>query len=333
MGSSRPPQRPHAGQARGLPGQGLACGAPPARLSTSGMGALHSAPERGREAGSVLAVDRFEDVPAHARVEVFGVPYVRLECPAGHELFLTGHGWPWREHLLPERWYEDAAYARRGTRLTRSTGTVYRDRTEWRGRALETVVKISRVAPHLERGQLLRVPEGAVARFSSPFEEFAAVERLRRSRRGPPIVTKRPLAILCSARPYQGWELGRDPGDLAWHAARLERDQAARAGQVRLEPARDYLVVFQWIDGETLLDLRAAGAIDDVAVREITVEVIADLERHGLRVLDHKPDHVVVRRRPDGALPRRRGRLVYALTDYELLVEAAEEEGRARRAG
>jgi hypothetical protein len=51
--------------------------------------------------------------------------------------------------------------------------------------------------------------------------------------------------------------------------------------------------------------------------------VIAELDQHRLTVLDHKPDHVIVRPRRDGTLPVRGGRLLY----YELLVPV---EGLAR---
>jgi len=271
-----------------------------------------------------FATASFDAVPASEKARAFGVDYVVLRLPEGDELYLSRFGWPWREHLLPARWYEGGGYHKHGTRLTRSTGTVYRVTTTVRGRALETVAKISRLAQHLEEGELLPVPgdEASFAAFLSPFEEFGAVVRLRRSRLGPPIVTKRPLAILCPAKTFRPWELGRDESWLAWHAARLEDDQRDGGGgqRLRLHPLRDYLAIFQWIDGLTLLDLRARGLVNDADIKEIMLVVIAELDRHRVRVLDHKPDHVIVRPRRDGRLPVRGGRLVYALADYELLV-------------
>jgi hypothetical protein len=51
------------------------------------------------------------------------------------------------------------------------------------------------------------------------------------------------------------------------------------------------------------------------------------LSNHGFRVLDIKPEHVVVRIRPDSSLLRRpSGDLAYALVDYELL-ERLEKRG------
>lgn len=276
-----------------------------------------------------FACASFDEVPATERARAFGVDYAVLRLPAGDELYLSRYGWAWREHLLPERWYAGGGYHKRGTRLTRSTGTVYRVATAVRGRTLQTVAKISRVAQHLEEGELLPVPEGEqFAAFLSPFEEFGAVVRLRRSRRGPRILTKRPLAILCPANTFRPWELGRDESWLTFHASRLERDQRDGGGArvLALHPLRDYLAIFQWTEGLTLLDLRARGVVSDADIERIMRKVIAELDQHRMRVLDHKPDHVIVRLRPDGSLPVRDGRLVYALADYELLVSFPEAE-------
>lgn len=277
-----------------------------------------------------FAAASFDAIPASERARAFGVEYAVLRLPEGDELYLSRFGWPWREHLLPARWYEGGGYYKRGTRLTRSTGTVYRVTTTVRGRPLETVAKISRLAQHVPEGEMMPLPPGTpFAAFASPFEEFGAVLRFRRSRLGPPILTKRPLAILCPARTFRPWELGRDESWLGWHAARLEQDQRdGGCGQrLRLHPLRDYLAIFQWIDGLTLLDLRARGIVNDADIKEIMLVVIAELDRHRFRVLDHKPDHVIVRPRRDGKLPVRGGRLVYALADYELLVPIPDAAG------
>lgn len=63
------------------------------------------------------------------------------------------------------------------------------------------------------------------------------------------------------------------------------------------------------------------GLVDDRRIEEIMRTVMAELDQHRMRVLDHKPDHVIVRPRRDGTFPVRNGRLAYALADYELLVE------------
>ena len=58
-------------------------------------------------------------------------------------------------------------------------------------------------------------------------------------------------------------------------------------------------------------------SLQDVAA--LMVDVIDDLAAKGFRVLDTKPNHIILRTRPHGNLLRRSGRLAYALVDFELL--------------
>ena len=102
-----------------------------------------------RPAGDT-ALDRhlpFDQVPAEARVRVYGVDYVRVDEPDGGELYVTRYGWPWLEHLHPERWYQDRQYVRIGEHLPVGTAAVYRVPTWGRsGRRVDLVVKFSRFA-------------------------------------------------------------------------------------------------------------------------------------------------------------------------------------------
>jgi len=53
---------------------------------------------------------------------------------------------------------------------------------------------------------------------------------------------------------------------------------------------------------------------------ETMLRVIEELQKHGFRMLEINPQHVVLRIRADGSLLRARaGKLAYALVDYELL--------------
>jgi hypothetical protein len=49
-----------------------------------------------------------------------------------------------------------------------------------------------------------------------------------------------------------------------------------------------------------------------------------DLAVKGFRMLDIKPNHIILRRRLDGSLLARHGRLSYALVDFELLQRTEE---------
>ena len=83
-------------------------------------------------------------------------------------------------------------------------------------------------------------------------------------------------------------------------------------------------VRLEWIEGLNAVQATRAfgmtGAAADKFLAETTLRATDDLEQRGFRVLDMKPEHVVVRVFDDGSLLRRRnGNLAYALVDYELL--------------
>ena len=149
-------------------------------------------------------------------------------------------------------------------------------------------------------------------------EEFALAMALREAHRGtslPRMFTKKPLAIYVPATKLQDWQTGRLESKMA--------AKRARHPEVKLEKSRLYILLYGWIDG--LNAVQAAHAIGMSAtatrkfLRDVTLRVIHDLSSHGFRVLDIKPEHVVVRVRPASALLRRpSGDLAYALVAYRL---------------
>lgn len=97
-----------------------------------------------------------------------------------------------------------------------------------------------------------------------------------------------------------------------------------RHPEVKLDKSRLYILLYGWIDGlnavqaARVLGMNAASARG--FLRDTTLAVIHDLTRQGFRVLDIKPEHIVLRVLRDGSLLRRTsGELAYALVDYELL--------------
>ena len=286
---------------------------------------MNSNPPQTAPAGSSAA-----QASALPQLSLLGVDYWK-HCPAtGGELYLTRYGRPFLGQLDPGQWYEPGWFESHRQRLL-GTSVIYRVATRpVDGRALDLVVRFNRVGE--------RVPVDTVtlcqfvhADFNSPFEEFALLMDLRAGRFGPPglrILTKKPLAIFVP------------PGRLAlWQTGRLEHKIAAKLARhpgVELDILRDYLVVFGWIDG--LDATQMANALDlEGTVRETflttTVSYVTDqLAQKGFRVLDMKPAHVILRRQRDGSVLRdRRGRLAYALVDYELLDRTPDYEESLRR--
>jgi hypothetical protein len=173
------------------------------------------------------------------------------------------------------------------------------------------------------------------AAFNDPFQEFGVLEELRSSRFGPAdlkIRTKRPLAIYSPGRRFDPWQLGRTEDRFRRHAWQLAKDQATLGSgtppfEISIE--RQYVYLFHWIEGENAESLLQAGVLSHGETALLVGHVVEDLAAKGFRVLDTKPNHVILRRRPNGELLTRHGRLSYALVDFELL-QPTEEYQRWR---
>ncbi|MGE5788004.1 MAG: hypothetical protein ACM3ZE_25645, partial [Myxococcales bacterium] len=193
---------------------------------------------------------------------------------------------------------------------------------------LELVLKFSRVGQHLERERLResdadRLDPG----FSSPFEEVANLQQLRSTKNARRILTKRALGVFSPAETVPAWQLGRISHQFRMRARLLDDDQRdLETDKVVLSPDRDYLLLFQWMRGLNLEECLERGLLDGTELERINQMVLSDLREAGFEVLDHKPNHVIVRMRSDGSLLRRHGRVVYGLADFELLVSRASSD-------
>lgn len=253
-------------------------------------------------------------------ISLLGVDYLRFRTSAGGDLYLTQFGVPLREHLVPQNWYAPDWFAANRRRLG-GTSTVYRVRTKpVRGASLDLVVRFSRVGEEvaLDRLTVCNYPQ---AEFNSPFEEFAVVMELRALR--PRIFLKKPLAIFVPSERLELWQTGRLESKIA---AKL-----ARHPETELDILRQYILVYGWIEQMNAVEaadaLKFAGGSRESFLAVSTRCASHDLEEHGFRMLDIKPEHIVVRLRSDGSLLRRRnGQLAYALVDYELLERFRESD-------
>lgn len=274
-----------------------------------------------------LAGARFDEISGSAKTTLLGVEYLCVRSDSGDELFVTSHGWPWFRQLQPENWYHNERYRIGGQRLRFSTGAVYRVPIPG-PRPLELVLKFSRVGQHLERERLRESDAEQIdPGFSSPFEEVAHLQQLRSASNARRILTKRALGIFSPAETVPAWQLGRISHQFRMRARLLEDDQRALpTDKVVLSPDRDYLLLFQWMRGLNLEECLERGLLDGTELERINQMVLSDLRESGFEVLDHKPNHVIVRTRRDGSLLRRHGRVVYGLADFELLVLRASSD-------
>ena len=251
-------------------------------------------------------------------ISLIGVDYLRLKTGDGGDLYLTRFGLPFREQLAPENWYAPDWFAARRARLP-GTSAIYKVPTRpVRGVSLNLVARFSRVGQEIPL-DTLTLNENIHAEFNSPFEEFALVMELRAAGLGASrarILTKRPLAIYMPPEQLQHWQTGRLESKMA--------AKRARHPEAELDLLRQYILLYGWIEGLNAVQaIQALGVTDRLAetfLAETTLHAIHDLEQLGFRMLDIKPEHLVLRIRPDGSLLRRRtGNPSYALVDYELL--------------
>jgi hypothetical protein len=272
----------------------------------------------------------FDAAPEALRRRVFGVDYLQLRGRQSGDLYVTRRGWPVLDSIVPSQWFVGDRLRKVGRQLAGATGAVYRVPVPHPAHdRFALVVKFSRFAQEallsmgpedvVDWGERQRI---AVNEFLSPFAEIAHVERLR-ARAGAAIPTKAPLAIYSPATRYLDGELGRNSHRRWWYNRVLAEDQADQpeASRVAYDWERLYILLYRWIDG---IDAEAAhrqGYLTDRELRDLTLGAREDLHRLGWDVLDHKPRHLIVRPTPaaDG-LVQRRGRTLWALVDYELLL-------------
>jgi hypothetical protein len=270
----------------------------------------------------------FDDAPERFRRVIAGVEYIHLKGRQNGDLFVTRHGWPCADCLLPGRWFTGEQFRKPGQALAGATGAVYRVPVAHpSNNRFALVVKFSRfgqdvgitVADELIGNDafMARVDD---AEFLPPFEEFGNLMRLRAQCRGH-FVTKAPLAIYMPPTRYLAWQLGRKAHLQTTYQRRLLASQDRNDDLVDYEWERLYILLYRWMDGMDAEQAQAAGLISRDRMVDWTRAVANDLRGLGWLVLDHKPRHLILRmHRKTRKVLMRRSRPVLGLVDYELLV-------------
>lgn len=263
------------------------------------------------------------------KANAYGVDYQWISVENSGDLFVTQPGEPWLDWLHPESWYDHDRYRLDGQRQSAGIGTVYRVAVYRNHRLLNLVVKFSRLGQKTLHYTASCPPDGmscsslAALHINNPFEEFGLLFQLRRraSLRGATsLLTKRPLAIFSPERRWPPDQLDRSSWRFERCRESLARDQRNISGDSRidLDISREYILIFQWVTGENAWDLHCQGVLTHEQVNEITLRVQNDLAQASFRVPDHKPQHIILRRKKDGLLSYR-GKPAYALVDFEML--------------
>lgn len=271
----------------------------------------------------------FDDAPARFRRRIAGGEYIHIKGRQSGDLYITRHGWPVAETLLPEHWFTGQKFSKRGRALAGATGAVYRVPVPHPVRKeYALVVKFSRFGQEVG---ITVVGEGvddqlqyriASAEFLPPFEEFGNVMKLRQALAGR-LRTQTPLAIYSPPTRHLDWELGRKP-HLQWLQTReLQESQAGTPEefQVTYDWERLYILLYRWMDGFDVEQGHLSGMLSRDRMEGMTRRTAGLLRELGWVVLDHKPRHLILRSRGDGLLARH-GNPVMGLVDYELLFPA-----------
>lgn len=266
-------------------------------------------------------------------VAVFGVDYAHVGLRGGGDLYVTKYGLPFIHNLFPENywtdneWFEQNSFKLFGHEFrSGGTSTIYRVKTkEVNGKSKEIVLKWNRMGQDIpgERDS----DELLSAEFNSPYEEFALVMEMRNSWRetgASRIITHKPLAIYVPAETIELERTGR-------REHKMEVKIRSHP-EIELDMFRPYAVIYEWIKGIDLAEVRHRGAIDEETMRNLTLKVEDHMKRLGFVVRDRKPQHIIVRLNPKGAVIRdRKGTVPYAVVDFELLERTPEREEKVRR--
>jgi hypothetical protein len=290
------------------------------------------APGRPPEADSVTMSDQagsgrpspLSGTPIH----VLGVDYLHSVTEEGGDLYLTAAGQAHAEHLLPQNWHEKQWF-RTHREVLRGTGAVYAVPTRpVDGESLGLVVKFCRV------GERVPIETGLIEdlldyEFNGPFEEFALVEDLRRGRRGraagnEAVRTQLPLAIYVPPDRMQASQTGR----FQW---RIDRAVARHPG-VAIDILREYIMVYEWIQGVDAAEAQDMGLMTRDEVSDLDACATAELRSRGYRMLDMKPAHLIVQLQSATSLVARNGQVDHAVIDYELLERTPEYERQVKEA-
>jgi hypothetical protein len=278
-----------------------------------------------------LAEVPFKQVERSMKATVFDVDYNYLNLGPDGDLYVTSFGWPILKCLTPDQWYHNQRFAQVGKRQTDGVGTVYHvPIRNHKNEGTDLIVKFSRFAQctmlYANSNMPHNVSNSTVmnAHINSPFEEFSVLLNLRRHGRilgRTSLLTKRPLAIYIPPELYSIDKLGRSQWrfDRCQDAIRKDQNQMKTLVPVHLDIQKDYILLYHWVKGENAQEMHNQGLLSREEVAALTVLADKDIREQGFRVLDNKPQHIILRKRSNGELLRRKGELVYALVDFELL--------------
>jgi hypothetical protein len=251
--------------------------------------------------------------PDSTLIHVLGVDYIHTQLESGGDLYLTPAGLECQEFLQPENWYELSWFRAQRERLD-GTALVYAVPTRpIAGESLALVVKYSRVG---EKVPIATSPLEDVlcCEFNGPFEEFGLIEELRAGRPGAGDLRmhlQTPLAIFVPPERMQPSQTER----FQWRIAR----KVAQHPGVTIDICREYLMIYRWLPGLDAWQAHRQGMLSEEEMTRCDVLAKSELESRGFRVLDMKPEHIIVEPVSADEVARDGDDVACGLIDFELL--------------
>jgi len=286
--------------------------------------AAAAAARHDEDAGRVKKRDTSIDAERLPHLGVMGVEYAHVALDDASDLYVTGHGLPFLQLLLPENYWTDRQWFRSHSRRLSGTSTLYRIRTkEAGGGGKEIVLKWNRMGQDVPGAT--QADDLATAEFNSPFEEFSLTIELRGARGKSPgrVLTHKPLAIYVPGRHVDMERLGR-------RAYKFDAKRDLHE-EIELDPRRNYAVIYEWVKGIDAAEAYRAGCLDAQDLERLVRRVRDEMRRKGFVVRDNKAQNIIVRPDGRGGLVRnRRGRILYASIDFELLERTPRRERAVR---
>jgi hypothetical protein len=258
--------------------------------------------------------------------KILNVYYVHLKFNSQDDLYITKYGLPFIEYLRPENYISDKKWFKENSTRLSGTSCTYLIHTKpTRNKNLMFVIKYNRMGQDIPGED--HVDDLSLAEFNSPFEEFALVMELRKSKYESPIkiITQKPLAIYVPNERVELWRIGRNEYKMQM--------KIKKHSDIKLDMFRPYVVVYEWVKGIDAAEAHKKGYISEMNMKSLTLRADSDMRQKGFLVRDRKPHHVIIRPKKKGGLFRDRdGQILYALVDFELLDRTPERERIVRTA-
>jgi hypothetical protein len=259
----------------------------------------------------------------HKRNEVtkiLSVEYAHIKLENKDDLYITKYGLPFIENLKPENFWTDKKWFDKNSKRLSGTSSIYKIRTKQvDGRHKDIVIKWNRMGQDIPGAE--DCEELMYAEFNSPFEEFSLVMESRNAMHGSPskIIIQKPLAIYVPSESVELWQSGRKEYKMQY---KIESHR-----EIALDMHRSYAVIYEWLEGIDATEALDRRILDEKYMKLLTIDAEKKMRKRGFIVRDNKPHHIIVRPRKKKELTRdKKGNIVYALVDFELLERTPKKE-------